>query len=81
MDRLTKHDLVNTERHDILPCIATGTGIRHLIEKLQNGTAMHIARKISHVRRHQDSHIELVRGHIHGEQRFLYETVEGNEVA
>ncbi len=72
VDRLAKHDLVHTDGHHITRRIPAGAGVGHLVQKLQDRAAMHIAGEVGHVRRHQHSHAEFMRGGVdHGEFQVL----------
>ena len=66
VNRLAEHHLVHRQRDHIAAGIAAGACIRHLIEKLEDVAAVHVAGKIGHVGRHQHGHAELVGLRIHG---------------
>lgn len=66
MNRLAEHDLIDRQGDDVLARVTAGAGIGHLVQQLEDGAAMDIARKVGHVRRHQDGHAELVIGQGHG---------------
>ena len=59
MNRLAENDLVHRQGDHITPRIAAGAGIGDFIEVLEQGSAVNIARKIGHVRGHQDRHRQL----------------------
>lgn len=69
VDRLPEHDLVDGQRDDVVARITAGTGVRDLIQILQNRAAVDVACKIRHVWRHQDCHRQLVIGFLHGRPR------------
>ena len=60
MNGLQKHHLIHAEGDHVTGRISAGAGIGHLVEQLENRPAMHIAREVGHVRRHQHGHAELV---------------------
>ncbi|MNC54720.1 hypothetical protein D3C75_1042150 [compost metagenome] len=59
MYRLAKDHLVDRQGHHITPGIAAGAGIGDFIEVFQQCAAMNVARKVGHVRGHQDGHRQL----------------------
>ncbi|MPN11252.1 hypothetical protein SDC9_158553 [bioreactor metagenome] len=64
-DRLAEHDLIDRQCDHVARRVATGTGIGDLVEQTQYRTAVHLAREVGHVGRHQHGHRQLVGGQIH----------------
>ena len=60
LDRLAEHHLVDAERDHVVPGVAAGAGVGHLVEQLEDGAAVDLAGEVGHVRRHQHRHRELV---------------------
>ncbi|MNI88409.1 hypothetical protein D3C73_1457100 [compost metagenome] len=57
--RLAENHLIDRQGYHIAAGIAASAGIRHFIEILEQGAAMYVARKVGHVRGHQDGHAQL----------------------
>ena len=57
--RLTEDHLVDRQGDYIAAGIAAGAGVGHFVEVLEQGAAMYVARKVGHVRGHQDGHAQL----------------------
>ena len=67
MDRLSERHLIHRHRHHVASGVATGAGVRNLIEQLQDRPAVDVAGEIGHVRRHQYGHRKLVQRQVeHG---------------
>ena len=58
LDGLEEHHLVDGQSNDIRPGVTAGAGIGDFIQVLQQGAAVHIAREIGFVRRHQNGHAQ-----------------------
>ena len=65
VDGLAEHHLVHRQRDHVAPAVPARARIRHLVEQLQDRAAVHVAREVGHVRRHQHRHGQLVVRQVH----------------